>query len=77
MSLDRIENSLGYSKANCRWANKWTQARNRTNTRMVEFHGETKPLAQWAEELGIKYDTLYQRILRNIPLEVALKVQVM
>lgn len=71
MSLDRINNAQGYSKENCRWASRVTQTRNRTNTKMVTYEGVTKPLAQWAEELGLKYETLYQRLLR-MPLERAM-----
>lgn len=64
-TLDRIENSLGYSKANCRWATGIQQGRNRTITRKVTFGGVTKPLAQWAEELGLKYHTLLMRLRRK------------
>lgn len=70
-TIDRIDGSKGYSKDNCRWANKVQQIRGRRNTRLVEFGGVTKPLAEWAEEMGLKYDTLFMR-LRRMPLDRAM-----
>ncbi len=35
MTIDRIDNSLGYFKENCRWADKKTQSRNRSSTKLT------------------------------------------
>lgn len=62
-TIDRIENNKGYCKSNCRWATPTEQVRNRTVTTMVEYKGETRPLAEWAEILNVKYGTLKKRLV--------------
>jgi hypothetical protein len=74
-TLDRIDNLLGYSQANCRWRTPKEQQRNRRNNRRITFRGETHAMSEWAEILGIPYPTLQQRIRLKWPLERALNAQ--
>lgn len=61
-SLERIDNSLGYSKENCKWASKWEQARNKRNNIFMEFNGHKKTLSEWSRDTGIKLNTIHARI---------------
>lgn len=62
MSLERKKVDEGYSKANCIWATRVDQARNKTNTRWLEHGGERRSLAEWAELIGVKAKTLRARL---------------
>jgi hypothetical protein len=64
-SLDRKNNNRGYSKSNCRWATPKQQNRNRRNTCRVRFDGESLTLVEWADNLGMKYVTLFARYNRG------------
>jgi hypothetical protein len=61
-SIDRIDNNVGYSPENCRWASPSEQARNKRNTRMMECNGVTKPLAEWAEITGLTQKQIWSRL---------------
>ncbi len=61
-SLERIDNEKGYTKDNCRWASAKEQALNRSSNVRLTFRGETKTISEWAESLGMKFDTLQSRI---------------
>lgn len=64
MTIDRIDNNLGYEPSNCRWASLKEQHRNTRRNRSIEYLGKTATLIEWSEQTGIPYGTLAQR-LRN------------
>lgn len=70
-SIDRIDNSLGYSKENCRWADAKTQSRNKRNNRFYTFNGMTMCITDWASYLGVSFSTLHERI-QNHSIEYSL-----
>lgn len=61
-SIERIDNNGDYGPSNCRWIPKQLQPRNTRRTIFLTFNGQTKPLFQWAEELSISYQTLFNRL---------------
>ena len=72
LTLDRKDNNKGYFKENCRWATQTTQLRNKRNTRLIKYKDKTKPLVEWAEEFGLSYSQLSDRIFRGWNTERAL-----
>lgn len=63
LEIERIDNSLGYSPSNCRWATKTEQANNKRNNHIVEYSGECKTIAEWAKKYKMNYYTLHSRIV--------------
>lgn len=61
LTLDRIDNSKGYTKSNCRWATMKEQENNRTNNHRFMFNGMYLTLTEWSAILGINRSTLAQR----------------
>lgn len=61
-TLDRYPNQKGnYEPGNCRWANWNQQARNRKNTILVNYKGETTPLIDICEKIGLDYAKLRKK----------------
>ena len=60
-TLDRIDNSKGYSPDNCRWVTSKDQANNQTTNVILSYNGKSQTISQWADEIGIDKRILYAR----------------
>lgn len=74
-SLDRIDNTQGYSPSNCRWATVTEQNRNTSHCINITWNGRTQVLQAWADEFGINRSTLARR-LKILPLAEAMKPRI-
>jgi len=66
MTLERIDNSKGYSPENCRWATQKEQMRNTRKSLYVMFEGERINFAALVEKTGINYMRLW-KLMRKYP----------
>jgi|SRR4029434_9167769 len=72
-SIDRYPDNDGdYRPGNVRWATRSEQMRNTRVCRLFTHDGITATLGEWAERTGISRATLFRRIARGVPLDVAL-----
>lgn len=61
-ALDRHPNRNGnYEPGNVRWATIKENNNNKTNNILLTYKKVTKTLKQWAESLGLRYNTLLKR----------------
>ena len=65
LTIDRIDNNLGYSPENCRWATHKEQNRNYSRNHIITVNGESMCIADWADKTGIKPATILARIKRG------------
>jgi len=62
MTLDRKNNDKGYTPKNCKWSTRSEQQRNRRGNNIWTHKGESKTVAEWAEQLDMKRHSLYARV---------------
>lgn len=74
LTLDRIDNTKGYSPDNCRWLTMRDQQRNKRNNHLITAFGETKTAIEWFEDerCVVAESTLYARMYKGWKPEDAL-----
>lgn len=71
-SIERRDNDAPYAPENCYWATREEQMNNKRSNHRITYQGETLTLAKWARGKGIRYKTLWRRIVKlKWPLERA------
>lgn len=73
MTLDRIDNNLGYFKENCRWATRKQQACNTRQNKLITYKDETLNITQWAKKLGVPRNTFDERLRRGWSVDEAIE----
>lgn len=71
-TLERENNDLGYSKSNCVWATRKTQANNRRDCKVITYEGVVLNVTQWAERLDLPRQLIYDRLRAGWSTERAL-----
>jgi hypothetical protein len=71
-SIERIDNDGNYEPGNCKWIPMKDQLDNTNQTRLLTAFGETMTFAKWARKVGIKRNTIEDRLRRGWSVERAL-----
>lgn len=70
--LDRIDNTKGYYKWNCRWVTRKEQMSNTSKNRYINYLGQTLTISEWARRQKIARETIRMRLNHGLPVEMIL-----
>lgn len=73
LTLERTDNARGYEPGNCVWATHRDQSLNRRSNVVLTHAGRSMTARQWADERGLSYTALVQRIRAGWPASKALE----
>lgn len=72
LSIDRVNNSLGYCPENCRWVPLKDQNKNKTSNRLITINRETMILEDWCRRYQLNSKLVSSRLSRGWSIEKAL-----
>lgn len=76
LTLERIDVNGNYEPSNCTWIPQSEQSNNTRRSRIILYEGKEQNLRQWANELNIKYDTLFGRLSKGWSIKKAFETPV-
>jgi len=74
LTLDRLDNSKGYSPENCGWRTRKQQASNTRKNRFIETPWGKMTVKQASEKSGVGVTTLLYRLNHGVPAELMFSV---
>lgn len=63
LTIERKDVNGDYEPSNCKWITPTEQYLNRTDTHLITAFGKTQTIKEWADETGLKYDTIHARVM--------------
>src|SRR5690606_24654040 len=72
LTIERLNNSLGYCKENCGWRTATHQANNRRTNRYVQTPHGKMTISEACKFYGLCINTFRDRIARGVPVAQAL-----
>jgi hypothetical protein len=66
LTIDRVDNTRGYSKDNCRWLSIFDQQANKNSNRLVEYQGERMHLAEFCRRAGVSRGAISPRLDKGL-----------
>ena len=78
MTLDRIDNNLGYNKENCKWSTRSEQNTNQKRSKRpglgakYEFCGSSLTIREWSNLTGVPAVTIGKRIAKGLEMQFVL-----